>query len=129
MSKQPELWRTIPAVRQILELLLSRVQEILREEFYGLYLSGSLAGGDSIPTPATSTSWWSPGTSFRRSCWPRWMRCISGCWTAGRTGRRSWKAPIFQPRRSAATSGHRWRTRILNGAAGSSALSPTTATG
>lgn len=38
-----------PAVNEILNILLGRVQEILREQFIGMYLYGSLSSGDFHP--------------------------------------------------------------------------------
>jgi len=49
MSANTERWPFEPGVHQVLELLLANMQAVLRDEFIGLYLSGSLACGDFDP--------------------------------------------------------------------------------
>ena len=49
VSTQPSIF---PEVNEMLKLLLSNVKEILRDQFVGMYLYGSLASGDF--NPATS---------------------------------------------------------------------------
>jgi predicted nucleotidyltransferase len=46
VGKQPSIF---PDVNEVLYLLLSSVKEILKEQFIGMYLYGSLSGGDFNP--------------------------------------------------------------------------------